>query len=67
MRFEALSLDDGRTFVHASYTFSDSAALCLAAKIYFVTLGWNKAGFTANAAPIGPEDLDLKKATVTIS
>ena len=46
MRFEALPLDGGRTFVHVSYTYSDSVALRLAEKVYFATLGWGKAGFT---------------------
>jgi hypothetical protein len=46
MRFEALSLAGGRTFVHVSYAYSDSAALRLAEKIYFATLGRNKVGFT---------------------
>jgi hypothetical protein len=46
MRFEALPLDGGRTFVHVSYAYSDSAALRLAAKVYFATLGRSKVGFT---------------------
>lgn len=46
MRFEASPIDGGRTFVHVSYAFSDSAALRLAAKIYFATLGRSKVGFT---------------------
>ena len=46
MRFEAMPLDGGRTFVHVSYAYSDSAALRLAGKVYFATLGWGKAGFT---------------------
>ncbi len=46
MRFEALPLDEGRTFVHGSYAYCDSAALRLVAKIYFATLGWSKVGFT---------------------
>jgi hypothetical protein len=46
MRFEALLLDAGRTFVHVSYAYSDSAALRLAAKAYFATLGSGKVGFT---------------------
>jgi hypothetical protein len=46
MRFEALPLDGGRTFVHVSYSYSDSAALRLAEKIYFATLGRSKVGFT---------------------
>jgi len=46
MRFEALPLDGERTFVHVSYAYSDSAALRLAAKVYFSTLGRSKVGFT---------------------
>lgn len=46
MRFEALPLDGGRTFVHVSYAYSDTAALRLVEKLYFATLGWGKAGFT---------------------
>jgi hypothetical protein len=46
MRFEAIPLDGGRTFVHVSYEYSDSAALRLAGKVYFATLGWGKVGFT---------------------
>jgi hypothetical protein len=46
MRFEAMPVDGGKTFVHVSYTYSDSAALRLAAKVYFATLGRSKVGFT---------------------
>jgi hypothetical protein len=46
MRFEALPLDGGRTFVHVSYAYIDSAALRFAVKIYFATLGRGKVGFT---------------------
>lgn len=46
MKFEALPLDGGRTFIHVSYAYSDSAALRLATKIYFATLGRGKVGFT---------------------
>jgi hypothetical protein len=47
MRFEAMPLEGGgRTFVHVSYAYSDSAALRLATKIYFATLGRGKVGFT---------------------
>jgi len=46
MRFEALPLDGGRTFVHVSYSYSDSVLLRLAAKGYFGTLGRDKVGFT---------------------
>lgn len=46
LRFEALSLDGGRTFVHVSYAYRDTVALRLAAKGYFATLGRGKVGFT---------------------
>ena len=46
MRFEALPIDGGRTFVHVSYEYSDSVALHLAEKLYFATLGFGKVGFT---------------------
>jgi len=46
MRFEALPLDGGRTFVHVSYAYSDSIVLRLAAKVYFATLARDKVGFT---------------------
>jgi hypothetical protein len=46
MRFEAVPLDAGRTYVHISYTYSDSIALRLAAKIYFATIARSKVGFT---------------------
>lgn len=46
MRFEALPLDGGKTFVHVHYEYSDSVALRVAEKIYFATLGLGKVGFT---------------------
>lgn len=46
MRFEAIPLDGGRTFVHVSYAYTDSAALRLAGKVYYATLGVGKVGFT---------------------
>jgi hypothetical protein len=46
MRFEALPLDGKRTYVHVSYSYSDSAVLRLATKIYFASLGRGKVGFT---------------------
>ena len=46
MTFEALSLDERRTFVHVSYSYNDSVAVRLAEKIYFATLGRGKVGFT---------------------
>jgi hypothetical protein len=50
MRFEALPLEGGRTFVHVSYAYSDSVALRLAEKVYFATFGWGKVGFTVTGA-----------------
>ena len=50
MRFEALSLEGGRTFVHVSYAYSDSVALRLVEKAYFATFGWGKVGFTVTGA-----------------
>jgi len=46
MRFKAVPLDGGRTFVHVSYSYNDSVVLRLAEKIYFATLGREKVGFT---------------------
>lgn len=46
MRFEALALEDGKTFVHVSYSYNGNVALRLAEKVYFATLGWGKVGFT---------------------
>lgn len=46
MRFEAIPLKGGRTFVQVSYAYSDSTALRLAGKAYFATIGHNKVGFT---------------------
>jgi hypothetical protein len=46
MRFEAIPLDGGKTFVRVSYSYNDSAALRLAENIYFATLGRGKVGFT---------------------
>jgi hypothetical protein len=50
MRFEALPLDNGKTFVHVSYEYSDSLTLRLAGKVYFATLGRSKVGFTVTGA-----------------
>lgn len=46
MRFEALALEDGKTFVHVSYSYNGSVALHIAEKVYFATLGRGKVGFT---------------------
>jgi ribosome-associated toxin RatA of RatAB toxin-antitoxin module len=46
MRFEALPLDGGKTFVHVHYEYNNSVALRVAEKIYFATLGLGKVGFT---------------------
>jgi hypothetical protein len=49
MRFEALSLDRERTFIHVSYLYSGGVALRLAEKGYFATFGRGKIGFTVTA------------------
>jgi hypothetical protein len=46
LRFEALPLDGGRTFVHVRYAYRDTVTLRLAANSYFATLGRGKVGFT---------------------
>ncbi|MFO7665589.1 MAG: hypothetical protein R6V76_03120 [Desulfobacterales bacterium] len=52
MRFEALTLEGGRTFVHFNYEYSNSIALRLAEKVYFATLGLGKMGFTVTGTDI---------------
>lgn len=46
MRFKAVPVAGGRTFVHVSFAYSESAALRMAEKAYFATLGRDKVGFT---------------------
>ncbi|MBL0224694.1 MAG: hypothetical protein IPQ16_03655 [Geobacteraceae bacterium] len=46
IRVKGLPLDRSRTFIHVSYTYSDSSALRLATRIYFATLGRDKVGFS---------------------
>lgn len=46
IRFEALPLDAGRTFVHVGYAYRDSLTLRLAGEVYLATLGSGKIGFT---------------------
>ncbi len=46
IRFEAMTLDAERTFVHVGYAYRDSLALRLAEAVYFTTLGSGKIGFT---------------------
>jgi len=48
MRFEAISLDGGSTFVRVSYAYKYGLALRLAEKMYFATLGLGKVGFTVS-------------------
>ena len=57
MRFEALPLDGGRTFVHVSYEYSDSMALRLAGKAYFSTLGRGKLGFTVTGTDVDGKNI----------
>jgi len=53
MRFEALPIEGGRTFVHVSYAYSDNVALRLVEKLYFATLGIGKVGFTVTKTDRG--------------
>lgn len=46
MRFEAVSLQGGRTFVHVSYGYRSAFSTRLMGTIYFATFGRGKAGFT---------------------
>lgn len=46
IRFEALPLDEEKTFVHIGYGYTDSVMFRLAEKGYFATLGSGKVGFT---------------------
>jgi hypothetical protein len=46
MKFEAIPLDEKRTFVRVSYEYSESVALRLAERAYFATFGRSKVGFT---------------------
>ncbi len=48
MRFEAIPLDETKTFVHVSYDYSYGLPLSLAEKLYFATLGRGKVGFTVS-------------------
>jgi hypothetical protein len=48
MRFEAIPLDEARTFVHVGYDYSYGSSLRFAEKIYFATLGRGKVGFTVS-------------------
>jgi hypothetical protein len=46
MRFEALPLPSGRTFVHVSYAYRSALPTRLVGNIYFATFGRGKSGFT---------------------
>lgn len=46
IKFEALPLDEEKTFVRVGYAYTDSVGLRLAEKGYFATLGSGKVGFT---------------------
>ncbi len=50
MRFEAIPLDETKTFVHVSYDYSYGLPLHLAEKLYFATLGRDKVGFSVSGA-----------------
>jgi hypothetical protein len=51
--------DTGRTFVHVSYAYSDLVALRLTAKIYFLTLGRDKIGFTMTGTDINGKPVHI--------
>ena len=57
MRFEALPISEGKTFVHVSYEYSDSVALRMAEKAYFATLGRGKVGFTVTGTDGSGKDI----------
>jgi len=57
MRFEALPLVGGKTFVHVIYEYRDSVALRLAGKAYFATLGRGKVGFTVTGTDGDGKDI----------
>jgi hypothetical protein len=59
MRFEALPLAKGGTFVHVSYEYNDSLALRLAGKAYFSTLGRGKVGFTVTGRDGNGQDIHI--------
>jgi hypothetical protein len=46
MRLQAVPVARGKTYVQVGFEYSDSAALRMAEKAYFATLGRNKTGFT---------------------
>jgi hypothetical protein len=52
MEVEAVPVAAGKTFIHVSFEYSDSAALRMVEKAYYATLGHNKTGFTV----IGTDD-----------
>lgn len=52
MRLRAVPIAGGKTFVHVSFEYGESAALRLAEKAYYATLGRDKTGFTV----IGTDD-----------
>jgi len=53
IRFEALPLDSGRSFVHVGYAYRDSLELRLAGEVYLATLGSGKIGFTVTGTDRG--------------
>jgi hypothetical protein len=50
IRFEAVSLDKGRTFIHFRYEYTYGMLARAAMKTYYETLGRGKKGFTVTAA-----------------
>jgi hypothetical protein len=53
IRLEAAPLDQGRTFIHFSYSYSHGAVANMAIKTYFATLGRDKLGFSTETGKSG--------------
>ena len=53
IKLEAVPLDQGRTFVHFSYSYSHGPLATMAIKTYFATLARDKIGFSTQAGKGG--------------
>jgi len=58
--FEAAPLDDGRSFVHFSYSYGYGTASKLAAEIYLGTVARQKVGFTVAGRTAGGEPVYVR-------
>jgi hypothetical protein len=57
IRLEAVPMDQGRTFVHFSYSYSHGAVATMAIKTYFATIARDKYGFSTVADQNGKQVL----------